>query len=281
VQVQFDDGYDPSQIPTYFCLIHAGMEGSIKMLQNGEPIESTKVGDSALQEIKSSWGSYVDSRSDFDKECGTYGLGQFQLPNPLCPDHFICGTDGVTDELQHFSACLEAANCAVSTLLVVDTLQRFEKSAPKLKLLTSVFLPAQMMSGMTTGVKATQDSALFIHQMIPHHQNAVNTAKTLLKTGNLLCPDLTDQTNPQCVLEGILREIVAGQNHQIQMMRRFLSDHQYPQEDNCDVYVETVELHDLLDDPEEAKTTSGTSVLAIRWQKTLFAGTCFMGLLMM
>ena len=36
-----------------------------------------------------------------------------------------------------------------------------------------------MMSGMTTGVvEGTQsEAALFLHQMIPHHQNAVNMAK--------------------------------------------------------------------------------------------------------
>lgn len=94
---------------------------------------------------------------------------------------------------------------------------------------------------VAAGVKATADTALFIHQMIPHHENAVNTAKTLLKTGNLDCPDLGDQANPDCVLEAILLEIVAGQNSQIQLMRQFLQDHSYPQSDNCEVYVDTVD----------------------------------------
>lgn len=100
------------------------------------------------------------------------------------------------------------------------------------------------------GVQATADSALFIHQMIPHHVNAVNTARTLLKTGNLLCPDLTDTTNPDCVLEGILLEISASQNYQIQKMHQFLMDRQFPLTDNCDVYVETV---------NEEKTSQGSS----------------------
>ena len=105
--------------------------------------------------------------------------------------------------------------------------------------LTSIFsLPP-------TGVQATADSALFIHQMIPHHENAVNTAKTLLKTGNLLCPDLTDTGNPDCVLEGILLEIVANQNHQIQRMQSFLETHRYPLTDNCDVYVKTITAEEV------------------------------------
>lgn len=81
--------------------------------------------------------------------------------------------------------------------------------------------------------------------MIPHHENAVNTAKTLLKTGNLLCPDITDTQNPDCLLEGILFEIVASQNHQIQLMKHFLQLRQYPEKDNCNVYVETTGLSKL------------------------------------
>jgi len=244
VQVRFDDA---NQKPYYECLLHQGMEGSIVLLRDGS--SSTAINDLSVtdqaEEPVNAITTFVDNRSEFDKACGTYGLGQFQLPNPLCPDRFICGTEDVTDELQHFSACLEAANCA-------------------------------MMSGMTTGVRATDDSALFIHQMIPHHQNAVNTAKTLLKMGSLLCPDLTDQSNPNCVLEGILREIVVGQNHQIQMMRKFLSDFNYPQEDNCDVFVETVTQRDVKatgdGSSKQQATTSGgvmgwkastTAVLAV------------------
>ena len=112
-----------------------------------------------------------------------------------------------------------------------------------------------MMSGMTTGVQATQDSALFIHQMIPHHENAVNTAKTLLKTGNLLCPDLTDTENPDCVLSSILLEIIAGQNHQIQLMQDYLRKHKYPLKDNCDVFVKTMDS--LTEDDSGSEEDSG------------------------
>ena len=187
----------------------------------------------------------------FDQACGSFGLETFQLPNPLCPDRFVCGTDTVSDELQHFSSCLEAANCA-------------------------------MMSGMTTGVRATEDTSLFIHQMIPHHQNAVNTAKTLLYMGSLLCPDLTDQSNPDCVLEGILREIVTGQNHQIQLMRQYLAAHKYPPDDNCDVYVQTVdsreqwqEMQDMQVDKQ--KNDSG----AAKWGSLMMTMECAAALLVM
>jgi hypothetical protein len=58
---------------------------------------------------------------------------------------------------------------------------------------------------------------LFLHQMIPHHINAANTAKTLLKTNVLNCPDLSEDTD-DCDLEGILRCIVYNQNYQIQLI---------------------------------------------------------------
>lgn len=204
---------------TYQCLVHHGMEGAVRVLPAGSRADALLL--EQAEEARNTGSSFAaltteleDTRSEFDKQCGTFGLEDFQLPNPFCPDRFVCGTEGVNEQLQLFARCLDAANC-------------------------------HMMSGMTTGVQATADAALFIHQMIPHHENAVNTAKTLLKTGSLLCPDLTDVLNPDCELEGLLLRIVAGQNHEIQLMQNFLSKRKYPQHDNCDVYVKTI------DDPKE------------------------------
>lgn len=119
---------DISKSYYYVCLIHHGMEGAIRVLSAG-----TVDAVSSEEESKSPTvaAAFEDTRSEFDKKCGSYGLGDFQLPNPLCPDRFVCGTEEVTEELQQFAACLDAANCA-------------------------------MMSGMTTGVHATADAALFI-----------------------------------------------------------------------------------------------------------------------
>jgi hypothetical protein len=96
-----------------------------------------------------------------------------------------------------------------------------------------------MLAGMTTGVKASDPTALFIHQMIPHHQNAVNMAKTLLIENNLDCPDLTNEETPGCILEVILREIINGQNHQIQKMLGVLEELNFPVSDNCIVELDT------------------------------------------
>ncbi len=122
--------------------------------------------------------------SEYDKSCGTYGLEPFQLPHAECPEAFVC------DKSSEFAGCLETMNC-------------------------------YMMVGMTTGGN-DGDIALFNHQMIPHHINAVNMAKALLKIDVLQCSNLADTTD-DCTLEGILWEIVNNQNYQIQQMYEVLS----------------------------------------------------------
>ena len=94
-----------------------------------------------------------------------------------------------------------------------------------------------MMAGMTSSVSGATDAiALFIHQVIPHHQNAVNMAKALLKTGEVKCNSLTDE-DPDCEMEIILREIISNQNAQIQVMRGILEAKSMPQTNDCTVTV--------------------------------------------
>jgi Domain of unknown function (DUF305) len=95
-----------------------------------------------------------------------------------------------------------------------------------------------MMAGMTTGVTSTKNSltALFIHQMVPHHQNAVNMAKALLKTGKVTCNDLTSE-EPLCVMETILRDIIMNQNFQIQVMYGVIEALNYTKVNDCKVLV--------------------------------------------
>ena len=49
-------------------------------------------------------------------------------------------------------------------------------SEPSLILVTFYRLAGHMLDGMTTGISSNDPSVLFIHQMIPHHQNAVNVS---------------------------------------------------------------------------------------------------------
>ena len=173
------------------------MTGRIKLLRDGVPVSEAD---------EPELGFEYDRPSEYDISCGSFGLDAFQLPNDSCPPRFVCDKTGANQALQDFSACIEAQNCA-------------------------------MLNGMTTGISASSETALFIHQMIPHHQNAVNMAKTLLQTGKLSCPDLSDESNMDCVMEIILRDIINGQNHQIQLMRGYLAAMELPLTDDCDVIV--------------------------------------------
>jgi hypothetical protein len=144
-----------------------------------------------------------DEVSEFDQKCGTFNTSDFQLPHAECPDRFVCDVADERPALEDFSECLDAMNCA-------------------------------MMVGMTS--HASSEMGLFVHQMIPHHQNAVNMAKALLKTG-MTCEDLTNEDDPKCVMEVILREIINGQNAQIQAMRGILESLDEPTYADCVVPV--------------------------------------------
>jgi hypothetical protein len=72
--------------------------------------------------------------------------------------------------------------------------------------------------------------------MIPHHQNAVNMAKSLLSHWNEKCSDLSGaDESDDCVMEDILRSIINAQNAQIQIMRDILADEGWSEFDDCPV----------------------------------------------
>jgi len=144
-----------------------------------------------------------DNPSTFDEKCGTYGLKQYQLPHPQCPSMFVCQKNQMSDKLKQYSKCYDAMNCAMAV-------------------------------GMTT--KVEDEISLFIHQMIPHHQNAVNMAKTLLHSDKISCYDLTLETN-DCLLHVLLVSIINSQNHQIQVMRGVLESKGLKEDYDCDVSV--------------------------------------------
>jgi Domain of unknown function (DUF305) len=146
-------------------------------------------------------GYDYDVVTGHDAKCGTFGLNDFTLPNDQCPDRFVCYDLGGT--LLDFVECLDSMNCA-------------------------------MLDGMTTfyggdgiSVESTNDVILFIRQMIPHHKNAVNMAKALLKSGEVVCNtsgpvEEGDALSVGCIMEPIARSIIANQNRQIQEMEGIL-----------------------------------------------------------
>merc|ERR1712238_549378 len=152
------DNIDPNDNDFfYFCHIHAGMSGRVKILDSKKNVLSPP----DVPEIPA---EYYQIQSEFDAGCGTYGISAFELPNPNCPVNFVCGAGS---ELENFAACFNALDCA-------------------------------MTSGMSNEVGSQDDDvsdeiALFINQMIPHHQNAVNMCKTLIKQ-HLKCAKLTPES---------------------------------------------------------------------------------------
>jgi Domain of unknown function (DUF305) len=155
--------------------------------------------DSKLPEIPYDY----DNPSTFDESCGTFGLSDYQLPNAQCPEKFVCNKKEST--IGRFAACLEAMNC-------------------------------RMFMGMTTSVSARSAAALFLHQMIPHHENAVNMAKTLLMLGDLECQPFNEE-DPDCVMYAMGISIVTSQNFQIQKMQYLLKSYGFPENDDCVVPV--------------------------------------------
>jgi hypothetical protein len=174
------------------------MTGRIKLLKNGSHVSPDD-----FPEIPYEY----DAPGDYDKECGTMGLEEFQLPHPECPDRFVCG-QASDSKMETFGGCIDSMNC-------------------------------RLIADVTTGVSAESEIALFLHQMIPHHENAVNMAKALLQTGELdACSDYLSE-DPECVMFDIAISIVNDQNHQIQLMRALLGNMGYPEIDDCTVTIES------------------------------------------
>jgi len=203
--LNFDATYDKDIF--YFCHVHSGMTGRIKLLDaNGDMLSEANE-----PEIPYDY----DTVSSYDQKCGTFGLDSFQLPNSQCPDHFVCDPgEGI---LGSFSQCVDSMNCA-------------------------------MLDGMTTtyggdgaGTDFANDAILFMRQMIPHHQNAVNMAKAAMKLGGVECSNtgLVEEgadIGVGCTLDPIVRGIINSQNKQIQTMKAILTDTFKVQEiSDCDV----------------------------------------------
>eukprot|EP00536_Pseudo-nitzschia_multiseries_P013604 jgi/Psemu1/212211/e_gw1.593.29.1 len=141
---------------------------------------------------------------EFDHKCGTFNLTDFANPKDIatCPDVTVC-EDDIEPQTQ-YAECVQAMNC-------------------------------HMMASMTTN--AVGRSALFCHQMIPHHQNAVNMAKALLHSNDLVCDTSgSDEEDPwECELAPILYDIINTQNSQIMNMKHALDKLGAGLYENCDV----------------------------------------------
>merc|ERR1712176_262292 len=175
----------------YFCHLHRGMSG--RVIIKGAMGDPYKI---PLYEPV--------TRTDFDKECGTYDIGQFEPGKGFdryCPgQQFICGD--IVDT--RFGRCMNAIDCA-------------------------------MNHGMTIKVQNDNPIVVFMHQMIPHHHNAVNMAKILLKEldeddNNEITEEEMGETAFGIIdedLVNLLMNIVNTQNEQVTFMNTWLEENGY------------------------------------------------------
>merc|ERR1719407_376659 len=96
---------------------------------------------------------------------------------------------------------------------------------------------------MMTNLDTTSDVASFMHQMIPHHENAINMAKLLLKQNALTITRrklreegrrLDDDGGcADCAIEDMLWSIIVVQGHQVITMKDWLAANSKPESATC------------------------------------------------
>merc|ERR1719316_2235743 len=169
----------------YFCHIHSKMSGKI-IIQNADGSAVTKADGSALPHPTEHPLYQPVTLSDVDATCGTDGLAPYTGRGSMaCSERFLCGTLD-----SDFEKCMQAIDC-------------------------------KMNKDVKAYTKADQQDkvAIFMEQMIPHHENAVNMAKILLK--HVSAAAITAAIDEDG-LTHILNDIIAQQNYQIHQFRNYL-----------------------------------------------------------
>jgi len=163
----------------YFCHIHSGMSGMIKVK---DPASGIFVANKLVQSFDPS--QYYAKQSHFDAVCGTSEVSNYhESKEYFCPNmNFLCEKD----DNPQFSRCMEAIDCKMNYEMRVE-----EHSNPLV---------------------------VFMHQMIPHHENAVNMARIALKHAKS-GEGFNDETLD---VPALLRDIINTQNKQIQDMQGWL-----------------------------------------------------------
>jgi len=168
----------------YFCHIHSKMSGRI-LIQNADGSAVTKADGSPLLNPTPLKLYAPTSRGAFDARCGTFDTGAYAPGSAsACAESFLQGSLD-TD----FETCLLAIDCRMNREMRVK--------------------------GYDTHGDAI---ATFVQQMIPHHINAVNMAKLVLKHAPAQVSSVED-------FEVTLWDIINVQNYQVHQFRNYLSSH--------------------------------------------------------
>jgi uncharacterized protein (DUF305 family) len=174
----------------YFCHIHTRMSGRLRIVAPQGQF---------YQPIGRPPALYPPhAPEEFDTECGTYQAATYEGA-PQCggQEAMLCSPgDG-----GRFRRCLEAINCKMGTEMRVVADDAVGGTDPAL--------------------------ALFMQQMIPHHANAVNMAKILMKEADdklVQLPRSAGGIPWVAELKTMLYSIVNDQNYQIHQMEGYLTD---------------------------------------------------------
>ena len=193
----------------YFCHIHAGMSGTIRVVDSSVAAVSTAHATSVFDPA-----TYYMTPSTYDQSCGTYGLDggstSYKSGATCTDEEFLCHTGTLAEG--SFGDCLKAMDC-------------------------------QMDTEMMTTLDTASDVASFMHQMIPHHENAINMAKLLLKQDALTITRrklreegrrLDDDGGcADCAIEDMLWSIIVVQGHQVITMKDWLVANSKPESATC------------------------------------------------
>ena len=182
----------------YFCHIHAGMSAEIELTgtTGGNVLNPDTLGGeteaSALAIFTKIQADHQKEVSAHDEACGTYDIYAPGSKSSCSNSHFLCGSGAGGA----FETCLANIDCKMHHDMAIQV----EAGASKF--------------------------ATFARQMIPHHQNAVSMAKSLLKfhTAADYGPDAGTggEDDDMAMAVALAHEIINAQNHQIQYMAGWL-----------------------------------------------------------
>lgn len=149
---------------------------------------------------------------------------------PTMPRNFVC-VEGAHD-IREMGKCLDTMDCAMLTGMTVSYGDKGKDSRKN-------------------------DVILFLRVMIPHHQNAVNMAKTLLKSGEIerSSENIIEDESPVCLLNPMIRAIINAQNSQIQTMQGILEGFEVAHNLDCSAKDTEMESHSA--DPVIAGSGAG------------------------
>eukprot|EP00511_Aplanochytrium_stocchinoi_P002582 CAMPEP_0204829514 /NCGR_PEP_ID=MMETSP1346-20131115/7744_1 /ASSEMBLY_ACC=CAM_ASM_000771 /TAXON_ID=215587 /ORGANISM="Aplanochytrium stocchinoi, Strain GSBS06" /LENGTH=445 /DNA_ID=CAMNT_0051959391 /DNA_START=35 /DNA_END=1372 /DNA_ORIENTATION=- len=193
----------------YFCHIHNGMSGRIKVLDSSGSQKDPN--DIVLIPYE------YDRPDQFEQECGVFNISQFRTGDSCKDQTFLCSDDSNN----MFGQCMNAIDCAMHEEMRVTL-----NNDP-----TTVFMH-QMIAHHRNAV----NMAKILLKLNPTSLRCGTNydGRRMLQEGEKpdFCHDISDDGGFPVLT--LLWDIINGQNAQITFMESWLRDNGQPSHDNCD-----------------------------------------------